>query len=199
MNANDVIADGRVDRIRELKAEVACLSAELSATKNALASWERHFEWAVVAVRDADRMTPDGRIVVVDGWNFQLGSRGRGGVPAVRRGRAVDAARRHLAANPHDFVWVVFDGPRENAEESADARLRIYFTGGEGSQRADRAICDYLRMLRLAGRNSSVILVTDDDALRRQAASLGAEILPADSWGVSSCSVGGSGMQFPTR
>ena len=182
MNANDVIADGRVAHVRELKAEVARLRSELAAAKNALASWESHFEWAVAAARDADRLPPDGRVVVVDGWNFQLGAHGRGGAPAVRRGHAVDAARRHLAANPHDFAWVVFDGPRENAEESADARLRTYFTGGEGLQRADRVICDYLRMLRLVGRSVRVMVVTDDKALRRQAASLGAEILPADSF-----------------
>ena len=182
MDANDVIADGRVARVRELKTEVARLKSELAAAQNSLAAWERHFDWAVLAARDADRLPQGGRIVIVDGWNVQLGARGPNGTPRARRERVLDSARRHLAANPLDFVWVVFDGPRENAEEPEAGRLRTYFTGGEGAQRADRAICDYLHMLVLAGRHARALVVTDDKRLRRSVEALGFECFAAESF-----------------
>jgi hypothetical protein len=43
--------------------------------------------------------------------------------------------------------------------------MRITYTGGEGVQRADKMICDYLRMANFAGKISNVEVLTRDKKL----------------------------------
>jgi hypothetical protein len=43
--------------------------------------------------------------------------------------------------------------------------MRITYTGGEGVQRADKMICDYLRMANLVGKISKVEVLTRDKKL----------------------------------
>ena len=69
-------------------------------------------------------------------------------------------ARRHLADHPCDLVWIVYDGPRENTV--VEPRLRISYTGGTGPHRADRFICDFLRMARFAGTIDRIDVKTCD-------------------------------------
>ncbi len=168
MNAQTVFADARVAHVRELKAEVARLRAELAAAHDALGAWEGHFADALLAARDADRVGPGGELLLVDGWNVQL-TEGGG------RDGTVSAARRWLAAHPESRAWVVFDGDRASAW--AEERLRVSFTGGRGRHRADAAICDYVRMLRRAGYETPVTVVTRDRDFARAAASLGARVV----------------------
>ena len=51
MTSNDIFQDARVAHVRELKAEVARLKAELAAAQEACATWEHHFALALAVAR----------------------------------------------------------------------------------------------------------------------------------------------------
>lgn len=163
MNAQDVILGSRVAHLRELKAEVAKLKAENDRLRSENAELLRHFDMALAAAMDLDgRRT--GMFIVVDGWNLILGAGKEARSPEELEGRM----RAHLEANPDDFVWIVYDGEREGSRN--EGRLRVSWTGGKGPQRADRFICDFLRMARLRGDAPRIVVKTHDKELLRNAA-----------------------------
>lgn len=185
MTSNEIFQNSRVAHVRELKAEVARLREELAQTRAELEGLRSHFALALEAARDADRIPAGGRLVIVDGWNALLGS---ASVlpPAERRlpipekeERLRALVRTRLDAHPLDFAWIVFDGARPGG--TSEDRLRITFTGGEGPHRADRLVCDYLRMRRLSGSAQTVLVVTDDRDFRHEAESLGATVAGVDT------------------
>lgn len=185
MTANDVFTGARVAHVRELKAEVARLKEELSHARAELETLKSHFALALGAALDAARLPPGGRLLVVDGWNALLGSASVL-APDERRldlrtkeERLCARVRTWLAAHPDDAAWIVFDGAQAGGR--AEPRLRVSFTGGTGPHRADRMVCDYLRMCRLAGDAARVRVVTEDKDFRREAQSLGAEIADMES------------------
>jgi len=180
MTANDIFQGARLVHVRELKAEVARLNEELARTREELEGLRSHFALALEAAREADRIPSGGRLVIVDGWNALLGS---ASVlpPAERRLPPKDKeellrarVRVWLADHPLDSAWIVFDG--ERAGGASEPRLRTTFTGGTGPHRADRLVCDYLRMRRFVGTASDVLVLTEDRDFRRAAETLGAVV-----------------------
>ncbi len=163
MNSNDVIRDARVEHVRELKAEIARLKAGLSAATDELGEWRAHFDLALLAAADAAKVPPGGRIVIVDGCNLLFNEFRRDKAALLAAAGAVEAG----------FVWVVFDGPRENSR--AEGRMRVSYTGGTGTQRADRLVTDYVRMLRRAGDTHEVVVVTGDRDFRKAVEKEGAK------------------------
>ena len=157
-------------RIRALRDEVARLKAELARACEERDSLRQHFALALLAARDADRLNAGGTLLIVDGWNAILGSENIGG----HRDRLAQLAREWLSAHPGDRAWIVFDGPNESG--SVEDLLRISYTGGSGAHRADRLVCDYLRMRRYGGQKGRVVVVTNDKDFRRAAERLGAEV-----------------------
>ncbi len=185
MTTNEIFMGARVAHVRELKAEVARLREELAHTRSELESLRNHFALALEAARDADTLPAGARLLVVDGWNAVLGS-----VsvipPSERRGSSEELeealyrrVRAWLAAHPSDAAWIVFDGSKAGGR--SEPRLRISYTGGSGAHRADRMVCDYLRMRRLSGASHDVIVATQDKDFRREALSLGAEVINVDA------------------
>ena len=171
MTVTDIINDTRVAHVRELKAEVARLKADLAAAQCANAEWEHHFALALLAARDADRLPADGKFYAIDGWNIVFNATGE-----LHHDKAalISRLRAWAQVHPSDFLWLVFDGNTENAAE--ERNLRISYTGGTGSHRADRLIVDFARMLKLAGRAPRLVVVTGDKDFRAQAKALGAEV-----------------------
>ena len=171
MSAQDAIIGARAVHIRELKAEIAKLRAENQRLRDEAQSLKTHFDLALVAARDLESLGEGGRIVVLDGWNMILGSQRT----AMSREDLVRQAKAMAAANPNDRVWIVFDGP--HASSAVEDGVRITYTGGTGPHRADRFVCDFLRMAALSGRSGDVEVVTDDrrfgDEARRLAARIG--------------------------
>ena len=165
MNSNDVIRDARVEHVRELKAEIARLKAELSSANDELRALRAHFDLALLAAADAAAVPSGGRIVVVDGCNLLFNVFHRDRAALLAAAAKIDAG----------FVWVVFDGPVENV--SVEGRMRVSYTGGTGTQRADRLVTDYIRMLRLAGVRCEVVLVTGDREFGKAAEKEGATCL----------------------
>jgi len=165
-----------MSRIGALKDEVARLKAELARAREERDSLRQHFALALLAAQDAERIGPDGTMLIVDGWNAILGSENIGG----QRDRLAQLAKEWLASHPADRAWLVFDGHEENG--SAKGRLRISYTGGTGAHRADRLVCDYLRMRRYAGAGGNVIVVTNDKDFRKEAERFGATTKGIGEW-----------------
>ena len=165
-----------MSRIGALKDEVARLKAELARAREERDSLRQHFALALLAAQDAERIGPDGTMLIVDGWNAILGSENIGG----QRDRLAQLAKEWLASHPADRAWLVFDGHEENG--SAEGRLRISYTGGTGAHRADRLVCDYLRMRRYAGAGGNVIVVTNDKDFRKEAERFGATTKGIGEW-----------------
>lgn len=183
MTVNDIIQDTRVVHVRELKAEVARLNAELSTARDELASLRGHFDLALLAARDAEQMPDGATFWIIDGWNVLLGSESILSAAEKRlpHNEKVEILRTHVRAKldetPHlnDRAWIVLDGPRPGG--AVEGRIRISWTGGTGAHRADRFICDYLRMRRFTGAQGQVAVVTDDRDFKRVAERLGATIV----------------------
>ena len=164
MTAQQIIADGRLLHLRELKSEVAKLKSENAALRDANAQLAAHFDLALAAARDLETLPEGGHLVFVDGWNFILGAK----KIARDKEELFAKARVYLDEHPLDTVWIVFDGPRFSA--SVDGRLRVSYTGGTGEHRADRFICDFLRMARWRGDASKIEVHTHDKDFLREAA-----------------------------
>ena len=162
--------DSHVARVRALKDEVSRLKGELARACEERDSLRQHFALALLAARDADSLDADGTLLIVDGWNAILGSENIGG----QRGRLARLVREWLSAHPGDRAWIVLDGPNESG--AAEDRLRVSYTGGSGAHRADRLVCDYLRMRRYGGQKGRVVVVTNDKDFGKEAERLGAEV-----------------------
>ena len=164
MNAQEIIGESRVLHIRELKTENAKLRAENTKLRDENAELRSHLDLAITAARDLDSLSEGGKLVFIDGWNMILG--------ATRIARDKDdllaQARAYAADNPLDLVWIVYDGPRFSA--TVDGRIRVSYTGGTGEHRADRFICDFLRMARFRGTLSRIEVQTHDKDFLREIA-----------------------------
>ncbi|MBQ5530773.1 MAG: hypothetical protein IIT98_02060 [Kiritimatiellae bacterium] len=164
--AQQAILGARVFRVRELNAQIARLKEENSDLREKVALFESHFALAVLAARDF--ASADGAYYVVDGWNLVLGAHRL----AASSAELVAKTRAFLDVHAGAFAWIVFDGGR--AASDLDGRMRISYTGGTGSQRADRLILDFVRMAGLSGESGRICVVTRDRKLASEAVRLGA-------------------------
>lgn len=156
MSSQDVILGARVAHVRELKAEVAKLKETNAALRDEMNSLKAHFDLALLASIDLAALPAGGKMVIIDGWNKILGANRT----ARDRDDLLKQAKAHTEKCPDDFVWIVFDGPR--ASSQVDGRVRVSYTGGTGLHRADKMICDFLRMARWIGKGDKVEVLTDD-------------------------------------
>ena len=156
MKAQDVILSSRVAHMRELKTEIERLKAENLELRNENTQLKGHFAMALLAAEDLRSLPEGGRFIIVDGWNAILGATKDAGNPK----ELISLYKKHLEDNPSDFVWIVFDGHTENS--NTEGRLRVSYTGGAGLHRADRFICDFLRMARFSGSLPKIDVKTRD-------------------------------------
>ena len=176
MTSQQIMQDSHMTRMRALKDENARLREELSRACEERDSLLQHFALALLAARDAEQLPAGGTMLIVDGWNAILGSENvRGKSDTGWREQLKSIVAKRLANSPSDIAWIVFDGHEANG--STEGRLRISYTGGTGAHRADRLVCDYLRMRKLAGANGNVAVVTNDKDFRKEAERLGATVL----------------------
>ena len=156
MTAQDMIEAARLVRVRELQTALTKASAENKRLHDENEMLLAHFDLALLAAGDLAALPPEGRLVIVDGWNMILGAQKE----ARDRSDLVAQAKAHVAENPADFVWIVLDGPR--ASSKVAGRVRVTYTGGSGPHRADRLVCDFLRMARFRGDLSRIEVRTND-------------------------------------
>ena len=171
MSSQDIMMGARVAHVRELKSEIERLRGDNTRLRGELESLRAHFDLALLAAEDLRRVPEGGRLEIWDGWNLVLGAKKE----ARDRNDLFAQAQHKTGEDPSLFVWIVLDGP--SAASSAEGRVRISYTGGEGSQRADRMIVDYVRMAAWLGLAGKVAVRTNDKDFRRQVERLGPSVL----------------------
>lgn len=152
-SAQNILMDARLTHVRELKAEIGRLRAENARLRDSESALRAHFDMALLANEDLRT----GPLEIWDGWNLILGA----------KKEARD--RNELIAQAKETglrIWIVLDGHDENVRQ--DGLVRISYTGGEGEQRADRLICDYVRAARYLGLADRITVRTNDKDLRRR-------------------------------
>ncbi len=157
-----MIEAARLTRVRELQTALTKASAENTRLREENEMLNAHFDLAVLAAGDLAALPQDGMLVIVDGWNMILGAQKE----ARSRADLVEQAKSHVAEHPSDFVWIVLDGPHQASR--VEGRVRVTYTGGVGAHRADKFICDFLRMARLRGDLSRIEVRTNDKDFRRE-------------------------------
>lgn len=148
MNAQDILIGTRVAHIRELKTELAALKQKNAALHDELAALKAHFDQALLAAMDLRDGVP---LEIWDGWNLILGAKKQARNRNELIAQAKETGRR---------IWIVFDGHDENV--SRDGDVRVSYTGGQGEHRADKFICDFVRMARYLGFADRVTVRTND-------------------------------------
>jgi hypothetical protein len=157
-SAQSIIQTSHLANMRALKADNSRLAAENARLKDEMASLRSHFDLALAV---AAELQGGGEIELWDGWNLLLGA-----VKAAKdRRELIEQAKAHPVP-----VWIVFDGHDERV--AVDGKVRVSYTGGDGAQRADRFICDYLRMARYFGFSDRVSVRTNDKKLAKEAAAI---------------------------
>ena len=158
MDSQATILASRFAKLREMREEIAHLHKENLRLRGEAEAMQSHFALALMAAIDLAVLPQDGLFIIVDGWNIVLGGR-RKRTPKLIK----DLARSYLALHPRDFIWIVWDGPEEGG--SQHDRLRMSWTGGIGKQRADRFICDFIRMANWRGSAKRIRLLSSDKDL----------------------------------
>ncbi len=148
MDSQGIIQTSRLVHLRELKAEIARLRAENAALREASAALDAHFNFALQAAMELKDGEP---LEIWDGWNLILGA----GRQATSREELIAQAQATGRR-----IWIVFDGHDENAKLSG--KVRVSYTGGSGEHRADKYICDYLRMAKQLGLAGRLSVLTHD-------------------------------------
>lgn len=156
MSAQDIILGARVAHVRELKTEIERLKAENSRLHDENTALSSHFDLALLAAQDLRGLSPEAKFIIIDGWNLILGAHKEARTPD----ELLEQARHHLGDCPQDFIWVIFDGPKENSFN--EGRLRVSYTGGTGPHRADKMIIDFVRMAKYLGLHEKIIVRTND-------------------------------------
>ena len=163
MSAEDVIAASRLTHVRELKTRLDKLTAEKTALESELGVLKAHLDLAIVALAE---LKDGGKMEIWDGWNLLLSS------DKVAKSRE----ELFLAAQASGKrVWIVFDGHEENVK--TDGKVRVSYTGGEGEQRADRFILDFVRAAKYLGLSERVGVRTFDKTLGKSVARLGGDLV----------------------
>jgi len=198
MTAQDMIEAARLTRVRELQTQLTKAAAENTRLATENAELNAHLDLAILAAEDLRALPEGGKLVIVDGWNVILGARPYGKVKKEGEGEQrispnssvhllspptfshaknprdlIAQAKNYLAEHPLDFVWIVFDGPHENAR--VEGRLRISYTGGIGPHRADKFICDFLRMAKFRGAVDRISVESRDKDFRKDVKRLKAD------------------------
>lgn len=162
MNTQDLMIGAKIAKARELRIENEKLRQENAALKSEMEALKAHFDLALVAAKDLEK----GELELWDGWNLILGAKKEARDKADLVAQAITLTK---SPNPKK-IWIVFDGKDENVVE--EEGVRISYTGGEGAQRADRFIVDFVRMAKYLGLRDKVKVRTNDKELLRKVSKL---------------------------
>lgn len=165
MNTQDLMIGAKIAKARELRIENEKLRKENAALKSEMEALKAHFELALVAAKDLEK----GELELWDGWNLILGARKEAKDKLDLINQAKGKVKGEGEAEQRK-IWIVFDGKDENVIE--EAGVRISYTGGEGAQRADRFIVDFVRMAKYLGLRDKVKVRTNDKELLRKVSKL---------------------------
>lgn len=162
MDVQAVVSSSNLVRVRELRLDNSRLRSENARLRDENAMLNSHLDLAITAALELAQLKEDAKLVFIDGWNMILGSPKR----ALNKEDLLNQAQEHISSNPDDLVWIVYDGPRASC--TVHGRVRVSYTGGEGPHRADRFVCDFLRMARFRGDLSKIRVMTNDIDFKRE-------------------------------
>lgn len=104
------------------------------------------------------------------------------GPNAKARALLIDRIKTLTATHPLLQADIWFDGPDDQHWSETD-NLRVWFSGGKGSDRADGRILESLQSEVYRGSHTTLLLVTEDRELLQQAQALGAVgVSPLEMW-----------------
>ena len=149
MNAQDIIRSSQLTHVRELKTALTKAAAENAALHDELDSLKAHLDMALLAAMALKDGEP---LEIWDGWNLILGAQKEAKDRADLIAQAKASGKR---------VWIVFDGPQERVD-CTEKGVRVSYTGGTGAHRADKFICDFVRMAKYLGLAGKVSVRTND-------------------------------------
>lgn len=161
MKTQDLMIGAKIAKARELRQENEKLRGENAALKAEMDSLKAHFGLALIAAKDLEK----GELEIWDGWNLILGAK-----KEAKDKLELVAQAKVKGEGQGRKIWIVFDGKDENVVE--EEGVRISYTGGEGSQRADRFIIDFVRMAKYLGLRDKVKVRTNDKELLRKVSKL---------------------------
>jgi len=128
-------------------------------------------------------------IVILDGHNVIFGlparympSRGKSVPDAQKRQNLIDDLVRITKPNPAMRAILLFDG-HTRSDANPSPNVSVTYSGGEGEHRADKVIIDKIRFLKTAYPDSTVLLVSNDNELCKDARRLGAQNLSVLDFG----------------
>lgn len=173
MNTQDLMIGAKIAKARELRIENEKLRKDNAALKSEMEALKAHFDLALVAAKDLEQ----GELELWDGWNLILGAKkeakdklelvAQAKVKVKGEGQGEGEGQ---GQGEQRKIWIVFDGKDENVVE--EEGVRITYTGGEGAQRADRFIVDFVRMAKYLGLRDKVKVRTNDKELLRKVSKL---------------------------
>lgn len=130
-------------------------------------------------------------LVLIDLYNFLGRQADKLGLPtgpdnlSVARLQFQPRLRQFATARSHVTFRAFVDGPNANVE-SLTANVRVEFSGGQGRDRADACLLDYLEQWRLQRRDSSqgvpAFVISDDGEVRRGAQLQGAHVISTEEF-----------------
>lgn len=159
MNTQDLMIGAKIAKARELRQENEKLKKENAALKAEMDSLKAHFDLALIAAKDLEK----GTLEIWDGWNLILGAKKEA---RDKQELVAQAKVKVEGLGLERKIWIVFDGKDENVVE--EGNVRVSYTGGEGSQRADRFIVDFVRMAKYLGFRDKVAVRSNDKELLRK-------------------------------
>ena len=189
MKTNDIVADARVARVRELKAALAEATARATKAETERDALLVHFDIALAALFDFANLDAAATLRIIDGWNLLLRTRTVSKLSSeeisklktdylASLGVSQQAPDNNSAANEINqplSAWIIFDGAQEKSYRCGP--FRVTYTGGSGPHRADRMILDYVHAAKLLGLDISRITIeTADKSLTKRLECLGAKV-----------------------
>lgn len=128
-------------------------------------------------------------ILLLDGHNVLFGlqarympPRGKAVPDKKKRQKLVEDVVRIAEPNPALRAIILFDG-HTRSDTDPSPNVRVTYSGGEGEHRADKVIVDQIRFFKSAYPQSTVLLVSNDNELCRNARKLGAQDLSVLDFG----------------
>jgi hypothetical protein len=128
-------------------------------------------------------------ILLLDGHNIVFGlparympGRGKSVSDAQKRQHLIDDLVRITEPNPAMRSILLFDG-HTRSDSDPSPTVRVSYSGGEGEHRADKVIIDQIRFLKGAYPDATVLLVSNDNDLCKDARRLGAQNLSVLDFG----------------
>jgi len=129
-------------------------------------------------------------LLLLDGHNLLFGLKDifspdyENGYPGRKaRQRLVDLVAKLVRARPNVLTKICFDGPA-GASAKVAPNLEVFYSGGQGQNRADELIVSQLQFTGLKDLAQKVFVVSDDREVRRGILRTGASYVPCDLFAV---------------